>query len=149
MIAFRLRNEHSLGREESEMSATLRSPAPAWLTIVGVGGVLWNLIGVCFYLGTVGVLGAPFVQPDQPVMPGWVTAAFALCTFGGVAGSLGLALRKRWARGVLWLALVAAIVDWGWVFAGYGVDPLGVAVLVIAALLAWLAHTGVARGWLR
>ncbi len=43
------------------MNATALARPPAWLTIVGVVSLLWNLIGVCFYLGQVGVLGGPFL----------------------------------------------------------------------------------------
>ncbi len=131
------------------MNATSATKAPGWLRIVGVVALLWNLIGVCFYLGQVGVLGPPFVQEGAPTsMPVWVTAGYAIGVFGGAIGSLGIALLKAWARPVLWLSLVGLIVDWGWVFASFGSAtlPLGLTVLVIAALLVWLAQKAVARG---
>lgn len=133
------------------MNSAAIGRTPLWFTIVGVVALLWNLVGVCFYLGSVGVLGPPFVQEGQPVSPSWVTAAYAIGVFGGAIGSLGLALHQRWARGLLWVSLVALIVDWGWVFVNFGsvALPLGLTVLVIAALLAWLANKGVAKGWLR
>lgn len=133
------------------MNAAAIGKAPVWFTIVGIVALLWNLVGVCFYLGSVGVLGPPFVQEGQPVSPNWVTAAYAIGVFGGTVGSLGLVIHKRWARGILWVSLIALLVDWGWVFANFGMVavPLGAFVLVIAALLAWLANSAVAKGWLR
>ncbi|AOR27050.1 hypothetical protein FORMA_19020 [Formosa sp. Hel3_A1_48] len=42
-------------------------------------------------------------------MPAWVTAAFALAVFGGLLGSVGLFLRKKWAS-FLFLGSFFAIV---------------------------------------
>lgn len=131
------------------MNATAIARPPAWFYPVAFVALLWNLIGVCFYLGSVGVLGPPFVQPGQPVTPAWVTAAFALGVFGGAFGCLGLLLTRRWAVGLIWLSLIALIVDWGWVFANFGLSPLGIFVLVVAVLLVWLTNRASARGWLR
>lgn len=134
------------------MNAIALSRPPVWFTIVGVVALLWNLIGVCFYLGQVGVLGPPFVQEGAPTdMPVWVTAGYAVGVFGGAIGSLGLVLRQSWAKWVLWLSLIGLIVDWGWVFASFGIQavPFGAFILLIAALLVWLAGHAARKGWLR
>lgn len=105
--------------------------------VIGVLGILWNLGGVASYLGYVGVTGG---APEQS-MPAWVTGAFAIAVWAGLLGSIGLALLQRWAGTVLWLSAAGAVVDWGWVFA-YGKDasaPLGVAVIVVAIVLAVVA----------
>lgn len=110
--------------------------------IVGILGIAWNLIGVASYLAHVGVFGPEAAAPPgTPAMPPAITAAFAIAVFGGVAGSLGLALLARWAAPVLWLSFVASVIDWGWVFlySGAASVPLGVAVLVIALVLAVVA----------
>ena len=105
--------------------------------IVGVLGILWNAGGVWAYLSHVGAVGgAP--GPEMPVL---VTAAFATACFAGLAGSVGLALLKRWAVPLLWLSFVGAVVNWGWVFL-YGREgevPLGLSVIGIALALALIA----------
>lgn len=125
---------------------------PTWFWAAAGLGLLWNAIGAAFYLGHVGVLGAPFVEPPSPnPMPVWATTAFAIGVWGSVLGTIGLLMRERWARPVLWIALVALIVDWGWVFfgSGSGIQPLGIMVLVVGVLLALLGDASAKRGWLR
>ena len=107
--------------------------------VVGIIGVLWNLIGVGMYLAHVGLFGpeAAATPEGAPPMPLAITVAFALAVWGGLAGSVGLALLKRWAAPVLWVALIAAVVDWAWVLGvGNGQLGLGIAVVAIALALA-------------
>ena len=132
------------------MASTLERRPPAWFRIVGVLALIWNLIGVCFYLGHVGVLGPPFADTAAPAMPDLVTGAFAIGVFSGVIGSLCLVLARAWARPILLVSLIGSAVDWGWVIMAVGNTalPMGVTVIVIAALLVWLAHSGVRKGWL-
>ncbi|NNM75903.1 hypothetical protein HJG53_03145 [Sphingomonas sp. ID1715] len=134
------------------MATTYQDRAPAWFWLAAGIGLLWNLIGATFYLGHVGLLGASFAPPPgQPEMPIWATAAFAIGVWGSVLAVIGLLMRKRWSRPLLWLAFAAVIVNFGWVFllSGSGVTPLGVAVIVIALLLALLGDVAAKRGWLR
>jgi hypothetical protein len=133
------------------MNNIIGARPPAWLRGLALVALLWNLIGVAFYLGEVGVLGGPFAPPEPAIeMPGWVTAAYAIGVFGGALGAIGLLLLKRWAGPVLWASLIALVLDWGWVMfaSGAGIQPLGIVVLVVAAGLVWLASTGAKRGWL-
>jgi hypothetical protein len=59
------------------MNSPNHKPPMSFLLVAALG-LVWNAIGAAFYLGQVGVLGGPFVPPpDQPVMPAWVTAAYA------------------------------------------------------------------------
>ena len=134
------------------MATAYGQKPPAWFWIVGVAGLLWNLIGAAYYLGDVGVLGGAFAPPaDRPEMPIWATAAFAIGVWGSVLALVLLLMRNRLARPLLWISFIALIVDWTWVFfvSGAGIEPLGVAVLVIALLLALLSDVAVKRGWLR
>ncbi len=114
-------------------------------------GLLWNLIGAAFYLGQVGVLGGPFAPPPgAPAMPAWVTAAYAVGVWGSVLALIGMLMRQRWSRPLLWIAFIALCVDFGWVFfaSGAGVQPLGVVVLIIALGLALFGDRAERRGWL-
>jgi hypothetical protein len=125
---------------------------PVWFWAAGVLGLLWNLIGAAFYLGQRGILSGPFAPPPgAPEMPIWATIAFAIGVWGGVLALVLLLMRNRLARPLLWISFLALVVDWGWVFfaSGAGIQPLGIAVLVIALGLALLGDIAVKRGWLR
>lgn len=134
------------------MATAYEDRVPMWFWIAAGVGLVWNAIGAAFYLGEVGVLGGPFAPPaGMAAMPIWATAAYAIGVWGSVLAMIGLLMRAKWARPLLWAALAALVVDWGWVFfgSGAGVQPLGIAVLVIALLLALLGDTATKRGWLK
>lgn len=136
------------------MNGTFESRPPAWLRIVAALGLIWNLIGVYFYLASVGAVPAPDPAMAAEAGPAWVTATFAICVFAGAVGSLGLLLLKRWSRGLLILSLVAILVQDAWVFALRPAGPppdlvMPILVTLIGAVLAWLAHNAVRKGWLR
>ena len=111
--------------------------------IIGIIGILWNLAGVASYLAHVGLFGpeAAATPPGAPLMPLAITAAFAIAVFGGVVGSIGLAVLKSWAKPILWLSFVGSLIDWVWVlgFSVGGQVPLGIAVIVISLGLALVA----------
>ena len=111
--------------------------------IVGIIGILWNLIGVASYLAHVGLFGpeAAATPSGAPIMPAAITAAFAIAVFAGLAGSVGLAMLKSWAKPILWLSFVGSVIDWVWVlgFSVGGQVPLGIAVIVISLGLALVA----------
>jgi hypothetical protein len=135
---------------------------PTWFWIVAVLGLLWELFGVAMYLMHVGVLpnSQEMSEAERSLMessPVWVTALFAISVFGGALGTLGLLLRKRWARPLLVLSLIAVILQFGgWLLVTDAIAVMGPSVFVmpavivaVAILLAWLATVGVKRGWLR
>ena len=128
------------------------SPAPAWLRIVALLALLWNLVGCYEYLVSVGAL--PGESMGEEAMPAWVTAAFAISVFSGALGSLGLLLLKRWAKLLLLICLGALLVQDLWAFVLRDVGPdkgpaLPIIVNLVAIVLVWLAYTADRRGWLR
>ena len=71
----------------------------------------------------------------------------------GLIGSVGLMLRKAWAKPALILSLIALLLLEGWVvFFSGALESMGLAVPVMvsvgAVLLAWLAMWASRRGWL-
>jgi hypothetical protein len=48
--------------------------------------------------------------------PAWATAAFAIAVWAGVLGSIGLLVRKKWARPVLLLSLFGILVQMAYAF---------------------------------
>jgi uncharacterized membrane protein len=91
--------------------------SPSTLRAIGVVATLWNLVGVASYLAHVGLFGEAAAAPPEggAEMPVAITAAFAIAVFAGAIGSMGIALLKRWAEPVLWISLIATLIDWVWV----------------------------------
>lgn len=141
------------------MATALPASPPTWFRLVGLVAVVWNAFGVAMYLSSVGVFGDPMAglsaaeRAAAASIPGWITGAFAVGTFAGLIGSLGLVFRKRWAVSVLILSLAALLVLEGWIlFFSGAVETFGLAVPILvsggAILLAWLATHASGRGWL-
>ncbi|HEX8215387.1 MAG TPA: hypothetical protein VF582_07955 [Allosphingosinicella sp.] len=141
------------------MDTASRTLPPGWFRWVALLALVWNAFGVAMYLSSVGLFGdstADLSEAQRAAaesIPGWITGAFAIGTFAGLIGSLGLILRKAWAQPVLIVSVVALLVLEGWIlFFSGAVDQFGLAVPIVvsagAILLAWLATHARKRGWL-
>jgi hypothetical protein len=135
---------------------------PTWFKIVAVMALLWNLLG-CFAffsdlrLSPEDLAKLPEAQQAlYAARPGWAVAATAVAVFGGVLGSIGLLLGKKWALPTLVLSLLGILVqDFGLFVLAKGASlagPVAVAiqgiVLAIGIGLVLLSRKGIARGWL-
>ena len=85
--------------------------------IIGGAALVWNLIGIIFYVGQVTMTPealAKMTEAQQEffiMTPTWATAAFAIAVNAGALGSLFLLLRKTWAVPLLAISLLAIIVQ--------------------------------------
>jgi len=107
------------------MATTAQSRAPIHLWIVGILAVLWNGFGCYDYFMTQS-RGADYVRSMMPgadaeaIMgyvhgfPLWVTSAWALGVWGGLAGSALLLARHRWAVWALGISFVGAVLGIGY-----------------------------------
>lgn len=135
------------------MNDTIGARAPSWLRIVAALGLLWNLFGCLAYLQTVGAVGGGDPSMTSAGMPTWVIGSFAIATFGGALGALGLLMLKRWATPLLLISLLCVIGNDLWAFV-LSVEQqekslaIPVLVNVIAILLAWLSWSAGKKGWL-
>jgi hypothetical protein len=142
------------------MNDLIGARAPGWFRIVAALGLIWNLIGVFFFLVQAGMVSAPGgAEPAMSdPMPAWAMGAFAIAVFGATLGCIGLLMLKRWSRSLLLISLLAILAQdlWAFVLRAHAADEMAdggklgltIAVSLIAILLLWLAHTGVKRGWL-
>ena len=138
----------------------MQRPMSFW--VVAVLALLWNLVGLLsfythFTAGPDAIATWPEAQQQiVAATPGWIFVPFAIATIGGVLGSLGLLLGKRWAEHVLLLSLLGILVQFGsiyaitptWALTGMGGAGLPLGIAVIGVLLWWFAGKAVSRGWL-
>ena len=124
--------------------------------------LLWNLMGVAAYLGDAYTSVEQLEQMTQAQRelfegrPAWVTAAFAIAVFAGAIGSVALLIRKKWAKPVLTLSLIAAIAQFIYnTFMTNTIEVMGnqaiifpILVLGIGLYLIFFAKKGIQNGWL-
>lgn len=137
------------------MTALSLPPAtrsPLWLTAAALGGIAWNVFGIVQFAGSVtateaGLIAAGLSADQAAVMtgyPAWMTLAFAIGVFGGLAGSVLLLLRRAAAGPVLLASLLAYVALWigdavHGVFAAMGAPQVIILTLVVAIAAALYA----------
>lgn len=145
------------------MKTSTQKKVPLWYWIVTILAILWNIMGVSAYLFDA------FMTPEQKMMlpaeqlelmnstPSWVTAAYAIAVWSGLTGSIGLAFRKKWAKGVLLISLIAVVLQLGYValatnamevYGQFEAVILPMSVLVIAIMLLILATRALKNKWI-
>jgi len=89
------------------MAGTLGARTPRHIWIVGVLALVWNAFGCTDFSMTV-TRNPEWLAPLSPEMidwldaaPSWTIVTWALGVWGGLAGSLPLLLRSRWAVAAL------------------------------------------------
>jgi hypothetical protein len=142
------------------MASFAPAAPPVWFRIVALLAIFWNAFGVFQYLTSVGLFGDPMAgltdvqRAAAEGVPAAITGAFAIATWAGLIGSLGLLLAKRWALPMLVLSLLGCLALEGCIvfLSGmldiFGGIALPAAVVLVALLLAWLAWHARRRGWL-
>ncbi|MCF2874215.1 MULTISPECIES: hypothetical protein [unclassified Tenacibaculum] len=86
--------------------------------VIAVISLLWNGMGVNQYLQQAYNTDAfKAMYPDEKVMemvqntPSWAMTAFALAVFGGFIGSIFLLLRRKLAKPMFLISLVAIVIQ--------------------------------------
>ena len=134
-----------------------------WYWIIGVIALLWNGMGVNQYLQQAYNTDAfKAMYPDEKVMeialntPSWVMGAFAIAVFGGLLGSILLLLRKKIAKPIFLVSLIAIIIQMFYnVFMsgamevyGPGVVIMPIMVIGFAVFILWYTKKSEAKGLL-
>ena len=135
-------------------------PIAGWFIAAAVAALLFMGIGCILYLTH--VLADPNAMPlDQRAAylaePAWVTAAYAVAVWVGLAGTILLVMKKKLAEAALGVSLAAVLV---WLAGLLIVAPLRnsmsandlIVALVVTALtwtIFWFARHSRQRGWLR
>ncbi|MEM9649447.1 MAG: hypothetical protein AAF969_13290 [Bacteroidota bacterium] len=136
---------------------------PIWFWVVSVLALLWNLIGVYGYVSSkfnqVEMLEA-MTQEQRELfegIPAWAVAAWAIAVFSGAIASIALLLRKKWAKPLFVVSLVAAVIQFiNWLFLQNAGDVYGgsaytmpIIVVIVGLLLIFFSKKSVQKGWLK
>lgn len=91
--------------------------APVHLWIVGVLALAWNALGAFDYLATQLEYEPYMSQFTEEQLayfygfPSWLVGAWAFAVWGGVAGAIGLLLRRRWAVWAFGISVAGMLVS--------------------------------------
>lgn len=138
-------------------------PIPRWFWVVAVLITLWMCVGVMAFamdlmMDETTLAALPEAQRTlYETRPSWLIAVYAVATLGGVAGAIGLLMKKAWAVPALLISLVAVIVQFGTVMLVMdAIALLGAAealtfpavIVIIGAASWWFGTVAKQRGWL-
>lgn len=144
------------------MNAFAKSSPPIWFWIVAVLIVLWGAAGsyACYlqFVHGADAMG-PASDYDRALyasMPAWYNPVYALAVGSALLGGLALLARRRVARLLFAVSLIAVIVQFGYLFAAtdlIAVKGLWTAyfpafILLVALVQLWFAGLAIRRGWL-
>ena len=134
--------------------------APGWFFAVAAVALLFEAFGCFTYVAQVSADRAA-LPLDQRAMwdatPPWMTAAYAIAVWSGLAGAVLLLLRRRLAVAVLLVSLVAVVIQ----FSGLVLVPqlrqtvpdtalvAPIALILCCYLIFQFARLASKRGWLR
>ena len=98
-----------------------KNTLPKWFNTVVFIALLWNLLGLYFFLADLNMSPDDFAQKsaaEQELLnniPLWSTIAYALGVFGGTIGCIGLLRKKAWSM-MAWHSLgpepLATLTKW-------------------------------------
>lgn len=143
------------------MNTTTKPNTAFW--IIAVLALLWNLIGVYFWLYEYFLMTEEIratLPPEQVEImasaPSWSMYVYGLAVFSGLLASVLLLMRKNMAVGVFLLSLIAVLIlQLYWMFGMDIIDKMGpqsliMPLIVIAlAIFEYFYSKGAARnGWL-
>ena len=130
--------------------------------IISGAALVWNLIGIVFYVGQVTISPealATMTEAHQQFFlatPSWATGAFAIAVNAGALASLFLLLRRAWAVPLFMVSLAAIVVQdidafvMRDAFSILGINGIIIPSMVFAIGIALLMYSRAvkARGWL-
>ncbi len=135
---------------------------PRWAMWASIALLAWNLIGVGAFAAQWQLASGAMADlpPEQQAMwramPGWAWAAYAIAVAAGVIGAIGLVIKKGWAVPVLFVCLIAVLIQFfnafvlqdGIATVGANAVVLPLVIIAIGILQVWLARKWRATGWL-
>ncbi|MFQ5732358.1 MAG: hypothetical protein ACE5KM_10440 [Planctomycetaceae bacterium] len=141
----------------------MKKPAvPAWYWVIAAAALLWNLMGCAAFgmeiLAQESMMESWTEEQKEWArsIPSWIYFVYGLAVTTGVAGSIGLFLRKGWSVSLLAICLAAVIVQmvYTMIIVG-GMQVMGPSsavmpslVIVLSAAVLWFSRFARGKGWL-
>jgi len=131
--------------------------------IISVIALLWNLIGVYFWLSEHFLMTEEMKSmytPEQLELvnnaPAWGMYVYGIAVFGGVLASILLLMKKKLSVPIFLISLVAILIQMGyWIFGMNAIDAFGpeaivmpLIVIAIAIFLYFYSKGAKMKGWL-
>ncbi|WP_299109490.1 hypothetical protein [uncultured Tenacibaculum sp.] len=130
--------------------------------VIGIFALIWNAMGVMAYIGQAYMTDemlAALPEAERALyenVPAWVTAAFAIAVFGGALGCILLLLRKKTAKLLFLISLIAIIVQMTYnLFMSKASEVYGpggmimpIMVIIIGVFLLLYSKKSIEKGWL-
>lgn len=142
------------------MTEPQSSGLPGWFTPAAIAAVAWEVLGCVMYLMQVRVDPAALPADQRAVWdatPAWMTGAYALAVWVGLAGAVALLMRRRVADPLLLVSLVAVTAQFSgllWVpslrdLVSSDMLLLPFVIVAVCAVIWSFARKARLRGWLR
>src|SRR4029453_5130025 len=102
---------------DENQTAVADTIIPAWYWVAAIGALLFECLGCFFYIAEVRLTPEQIatLPLDQAAMlsarPAWYYAAFGVAVWVGLAGTVGLLLRKTRGGPPLLISLIAVIIQ--------------------------------------
>ena len=135
---------------------------PIWFWVVSSVALIWNLLGLTQFVFFITMTEETLANmPAEQAelyrnIPSWVTICFSIGIFCGVAGSIFLLIRKKWALPVFALSLLGILGQMSHMFfISDTIKVMGPAsfigpvfIILVGAVLVWFSHFSGNKGWL-
>jgi len=140
-----------------------KSAVPLWYWVIATVALLWNLLGCTVFAIELFAQEAGMASMTEEQKewvrstPRWIYFVYAVAVSTGVAGSIGLFMRKSWTIALFAICLMSVIVQMGYtMIIGGGLQVMGpsgavlpLLVICIAAALLWFSWFAGNRSWFR
>jgi len=145
------------------MTTNVRTKPPAWFWIVSVLALLWNLMGVYAYLMDAYMkdeMATSLSEAQKGIFenqPAWITGAYAIAVFAGALGCIALLMRKKWAKPLFWLSIIAVVSRTVYYFFMTNATEvfdmvqgtiMPIVIIIVAGLLIMISKIASDRNWL-
>jgi hypothetical protein len=136
---------------------------PAWYWVVAILALIWMLFGVMAWVMDLMTDAAALAQMSEAqrqlyaARPQWIFIVYAIAIFTGLAGAIGLLMRKSWATALLAVSLAAIVVQFGYtllvmraaeVLGPAAALPFPIVIFLIGAGLLWFSLKARRQGWI-
>ncbi len=147
---------------ESPESPT-RSTPPRWFLVVSIVALVWTLLGLLSFIMdplTSEAALAEMTEVQREIFesrPTWLFVVYGISVLSGLAGAIGLLMRRGWAVPAFAVSLAFIVIQFGYVLFGLNALgllgpletlPLPLVILTFGVLLLWLSLHARREGWI-